>query len=150
MSAALKIREGLPNPHLRGQPWGVILPTLPGELSAYGVPDSRQYAEKLMGTNTRSITVKPEAFAVKSELAAWAKSDQAKVLSIRTGISVGRIYDWRSERFGANAVTLEIIRAGRLREAKRRISEAKAIIRQSLGELANLDPDAVEKIVRGQ
>jgi hypothetical protein len=104
-------------------------------------------SEKHMRTYTRGITVNPATIAVKNELAAWAKSAPAKVLSIRTGISQGRIYDWRSERFGANAATLEVIRNDKVSEARRQIIEARAVIRQSLGAMADLYPDAIDKIM---
>lgn len=103
-----------------------------------------------MGTYTRRVTVNPDAKKVNVELAIWAKSAPAKVLSLRTGISQSRIYDWRSERFGANAATMEIVRRDRLGHARAQIEQAKAVIRQSLGELAELYPDAVEQVLRGK
>lgn len=109
-----------------------------------------QYAEGGVLKNTRTNCVNAQKVAVKSELAAWSKSAPAKVLSFRTGISESRIHDWRSGRFGANAATMEVVRADRLANARAQIEQARAVIRQSLGPLADLYPDAVDKIAGGK
>jgi succinylglutamate desuccinylase len=102
-----------------------------------------------METYTRRVTVNPEANCVNAELKAWASSAPAKVLALRTGISKSRIYDWRTERFGANAATMEVVRADRLANARAQIEQAKAVIRLSLGPMADLYPDAVEQVLKG-
>jgi hypothetical protein len=107
------------------------------------------HAEGQVGTYTRRVTVNPDAFCVNAELKAWASSAPAKVLSLRTGISKSRIYDWRTERFGANAATMEIVRADKLANARAQIEQGRAVIRQSLGPLADLYPDAVNRILEG-
>jgi hypothetical protein len=103
-----------------------------------------------MGKNTEPVTVNLERFCVNSELKAWAESAPAKVLQFRTGISASRIYDWRSGRFGANASTLEIIRRDKLAFAREQMEQARAVIRQSLGPMADLYPDAVERVLGGE
>jgi hypothetical protein len=103
-----------------------------------------------MGKNTRTLCVNAQKNVVKPELSAWANSAPAKVLAARTGISESRIYDWRSGRFGANAATLEIVRADRFAAAKAQLAQARAVIRQSLGPLADLYSDAIERVLGGE
>lgn len=52
---------------------------------------------------TKPVCVNLELICVNSEIANAAKSGPAKVLARETGMSVSRIYDLRSARFGVNA-----------------------------------------------
>lgn len=111
-------------------------------------------AEGYMPNTRRKFFLNEQNVVIAREAAAWAKCDVPKVLSRElpeygAKISESRVYKLRAGTDGVSASTWEAIKAHRLARALRQRAEAEAVIRQSLGELAELYPDAVEQVLRG-
>lgn len=152
MIAALKIRDGRAASSRHDRPGRVSSPLSPAAfISARLTPEQCQYAEKTGMKTTRKIFLNEQKVIRKREIATWAKSDVPKVLSREIVIlSESRIYKLRAGLDDVSTSSWEAIKAHRLARAHRQMAEARAVIRQSLGPLTDLYPDAIERVLDGK
>lgn len=126
---------------------GRILPTLTGRdsisrpvLSLHSTTNHRQYAEKPMGKAKLKVVVNSTIYTALQDRAE-DHGQRRKVVARELGVSENTV---KKLRAGTQGVSLETIQA-----ICRRDPTIRALVIQSLGPVAELDPQAVNKILRG-